>query len=83
MITLTCSGATPCRGSARLASVKPRKGNLGSARYRIAAGKRARIRMRITAGGRQLIARRRVRATLTLRETGGPVRRVALVLRRG
>jgi hypothetical protein len=82
LITLSCTGATPCRGSAQLASKGARPKRLGTARYRIGAGRRARIRIGLNAAAKRLVARHRLRATLTLREAGGPVRRVALTLRR-
>src|SRR5215210_1497969 len=78
-LTLSCAGPAPCRGSARLAAGGRR---LGSAPYRIAAGRRAQVRIRLTAAGRRLVARRRLRATLTLRQAGAPAHRVALTLRR-
>jgi hypothetical protein len=82
IVKLSCGAATACRGSARLASAARRGRTLGTARYRIGAGKRARIRIRLTAAGKRLVTGRRLRAILTLRETGAPPRRIALTLRR-
>jgi hypothetical protein len=60
-IVLSCSGG-PCKGSVTLA----KRGTIGSARYSIAAGRRASVKIHLTASGKKLLKRGRGKLTVTL-----------------
>ena len=77
-LTTTPSGGVPRAVAAARRTVK-----LGSKRYAVAAGRRAKVKVRLTAAGRKLMKRRRsVRARLVLRETSGATRTATVRLRR-
>jgi hypothetical protein len=74
-VALRCRAAVACAGPVRL-----RAGGVvvGSASFRIGAGRRAQVRMRLSKTGRRLLARHRGRLGVTLQVRGGPAVRIWL-----
>jgi hypothetical protein len=78
-LTVRCSGRATCQGILRLTAARSHAQaaaanilSLASARYRIAAGKQAKLKLRLSAAGRALLRRCHgtLRATLTVTPAG-------------
>jgi hypothetical protein len=70
-IAIRCEGAGACAGTLSLTSGKVK---VGSAKYNVAAGKRAVVRVKLSRAARKVIARKRkLRATATAQGTKAPI----------
>ncbi len=86
-LALTCAAPSDtCVGTASLTAAARARASatsrLGSVRYSIPAGTRRSVRIKLTRGARSRLAKARVRARLSLKETRGPKRTFTVTLRR-
>jgi hypothetical protein len=79
-VTIRCEGRSRCAGAVRIAKGRT---TLGQRKYRVAAGRSARVAVRASAAGRRAIARsRRLRVVVHLTPQGARPTSAKLVLRR-